>query len=369
MRALILTLGTRGDLELFLYLARALVVRGHEVTVAGSAFNAKAVERAGMPFVPVGGAAHGELIAALREAGGSTDLVERTRRFYETWLRPQLAPALRAIAPLAPRHDVFVNNLKVVLRRGERVLPGVSVTYDPPLSLEDLPRYGPPRREVLDLVAMPRELIDPERRWEERYQFTGFWTPPTPADTKLSPHVEDFLNNGPPPVVITLGSMAFADPAELSAMVTQALQSTRQRAVIVRGWMAWEIDERSLPQVLVVDEAPYEPLFVRAAAVAHHGGVGTLAAVLRAGRPSIILPQVACQRVLGDLLVRERLAAGVLEPGSLTAERLAACLAGASTDTELARRCATWREQLRQEDGAAAAAQSIEAHVEGLRSD
>ena len=41
---LILTLGMRGDLELFLILGLALAQRGHEVTVASSPFNAAAVE-------------------------------------------------------------------------------------------------------------------------------------------------------------------------------------------------------------------------------------------------------------------------------------------------------------------------------------
>ena len=63
----------------------------------------------------------------------------------------------------------------------------------------------------------------------------------------------------------------------------------------VRGRSLGEFDEHPSPNVLVIDEAPYELLFAHAAAVVHHGGVGTLAAVLRAGKPSIILPQVACQ--------------------------------------------------------------------------
>jgi len=82
MRALILTLGTRGDLELFLTLGRALSARGHEVTVASSPFNAAAVERAGLQFAAAGNAGTREqLVAALREAGRSTNLVERTKSF------------------------------------------------------------------------------------------------------------------------------------------------------------------------------------------------------------------------------------------------------------------------------------------------
>ncbi len=371
MRALILTLGTRGDLELFLILGRALAARGHEVTVASSPFNAAAVERAGLQFAAVGNAgAREQLVAALREAGRSTDLVERTRAFYETWLRPQLGPAIQAIAPLTTRTDVFINNLKLVLRRGENVLPGVSVTYDPPHKVEDLPRFGPQRAEVLDLVAMPQALIDPERRWDVHYHFSGFWSPSDrEVEDSPPPRVLEFLATGPAPVVFTLGSMAFADPRSVSKCIVEALALSGRRGILVRGWSLGEIDEPLSPNILVVDEAPYEPLFARAAAVVHHGGVGTLAAVLRAGKPSIILPQVACQRVFGEILLRERLAAGVLDPSSLTPEALANCIAMATTDAALAASALNWRERLLREDGAARAAELIEAHGEGLRHD
>jgi UDP:flavonoid glycosyltransferase YjiC (YdhE family) len=371
MRALILTLGTRGDLELFLILGRALAARGHEVTVAGSLFNAAAVERAGLQFAAAGNAGTREqLVAALRSAGRSPDLVERTRAFYEAWLRPQLGQAIQAIAPLTKQTDVFINNLKLLLRRGEHVLPAVSVTYDPPLQLDDLSRFGPQRAEVLDLVAMPQALIDPERRWDARYRFTGFWTPPDRADVdSLPPRVQEFLANGPAPIVFTLGSMAFADPQSISKCIVNALELSGRRGILVRGWALGEIDEHASPNVLVVDEAPYEPLFAHAAAVAHHGGVGTLAAVLRAGKPSIILPQIACQRVFGEILRHERLAAGAIVPSSLTPEALANCIAATTTDAALAVSALKWRERLLAEDGAARAAEWIETHAEGLRRD
>ena len=51
---------------------------------------------------------------------------------------------------------------------------------------------------------------------------------------------------------------------------------------------------RSSDDVLVVRDIPHDWLFPRTAAVVHHGGAGTTAAGLRAGRPTLICP------VLGD---------------------------------------------------------------------
>jgi len=55
-----------------------------------------------------------------------------------------------------------------------------------------------------------------------------------------------------------------------------------------------------LPEsVFAIDFAPHEWLFPRMAAVVHHGGAGTTAAGLRAGRPSVITPFFADQNFWG----------------------------------------------------------------------
>lgn len=365
MRFLILTLGTRGDLELFRTLGLALCARGHAVTIASSPFHAAALEATGLDFLPVGDSTRDDAVAALRAAGESDDLVERTRRFYAAWLRPQLNQALVTLARVATQFDAFISNLKLVLKRGGEILPGVSVTYDPPQQLADLPRYGPPRPEVLDLVALPRPLIDPDGCWAPRYEFTGFWTPPVATST-MPVELARFLDAGSSPVVVTLGSMAFAEPAQVLSVIRESLRHIGQRGVIVRGWspFASDVVDRDL---LVIDEAPYELLFARGAAIVHHGGVGTLAAALRAARSSVILPQVDCQSAFAELLARAKLSAGSLEPRELAAERLAALVDMAIHDERLRRSAERWSELVRRERGAERAAELIEAHAENLR--
>ena len=76
--------------------------------------------------------------------------------------------------------------------------------------------------------------------------------------------------------------------------------------------------------------APFSEVFARAAAVVHHGGIGTCAQAMRAGVPQLVMPLAYDQ---GDNAARvRRLGAGdVLYPktfsGSAVAERLRAMLA------------------------------------------
>jgi UDP:flavonoid glycosyltransferase YjiC (YdhE family) len=365
MRFLILTLGTRGDLELFLTLGLALRERGHQVTIASSPFNAVAIERLGIQFLPVGDSDYATAVTALRAAGESDDLVVRTRRFYELWLRPQLNQSLVAISRVAAEFNAFISNLKIVLKRDGELIPGVSVTYDPPLQLADLPCYGPPRAQVLDLVAFNKELVDPDHEWPSRFKFTGFWTRAA-SESVLCDDVTRFLDAGPAPVVVTLGSMAFEEPARMLAIVCAALKRTGQRGVLVRGWSGYETIEAE-GDLLVVDEAPYEMLFPRAAAIVHHGGVGAVAASLRAGRPSVLLPQVACQRAFGELLMRAELAAGSIASRDLTADALAHAIDAAIHDARYRRSTERWSKMISEERGAERAAALVEAHLETLR--
>ncbi len=365
MRFLILTLGTRGDLELFLSLAEALAARGHAVTLASSALHADRVAESGLAFAEVGTSTLADATAGLRAAGGTSDLVERTRRVFTGWLQAELQTALQNVGPLVSAHDGFISNLKLVLQRGGRVIPTVSVTYDPPLRLDDLPRYGPARAEVLDLVALNRRLIDPHNQWDPRYRFTGFWGSQPRVAGEMSPELEAFLAAGPPPVVMTLGSMAFSDLDSIQAVFAEALRQVGQRGVLVRGWSEGvppAPDER----LILVDEAPYEALFARSAAVVHHGGVGTLAAVLRAGLPSVILPQVACQQVLAESLAREQLSAGTLLPNELCAELLGTLIHAAIHSQNYSTAARNWKQILNADGGVGQAAQLCEVHLSRL---
>ena len=83
----------------------------------------------------------------------------------------------------------------------------------------------------------------------------------------------------------------------------------------------------------------------------HHGGMGTTAAGLRAGIPSVIIPTGADQPFWAQRV--EQLGVGVhcASFSKVTADQLAAALREVTTDTALRQRAAALGERIRAEDG------------------
>jgi UDP:flavonoid glycosyltransferase YjiC (YdhE family) len=366
MHVFIVTIGTRGDLELFLMLGRELRRRRHQVVVGTSPFYLHWVRQAGLDSVSLGDGTLEQLLKLLYAMAAVGDRTQRTLAFYKFWVQAQVGQAMPQITTIGAGTDYFISNLKMMLRRQGQVVPGAAVTYDPPANPSELDDYrtGEQGGRILDLVALNKQLADPEDSWGAQYRFTGFWQPEPTATRAPAPGLEAFLAEEAPPVVLAMGSMVMFDAARLAGAFEEALQLTGRRGVLVGGWSEMSYTARSPERLYSVREVPYAWLFPRAACVIHHGGCGTIAAVMRAGKPSIVLPQVTCQEIFGKRLVEEKLAAGLLEASTLTAQDLAPLIDRAVNDGAYSRRAETWKQQIARDGGIQAAADLIEAHAD-----
>lgn len=369
MRVFILTLGTRGDFELFLMLGRELRQRGHEVILGTSVFYSAKTREAGIDWTPIGNGSQAEMVSVLQSLSPVWDGTKRTHLYYARWLRPQLTTARDRITTIAAGADYFISNLKMVLQRGDKILPGAFVTYDPPGDITDLAKYGSHKHEgmILEVVAMNKQLADPQDLWGEQYYFTGFWRDEQAAAWGPPPTLRAFLDGGAPPVVVTMGSMVMFDTRKFLGDISQALHQCAQRGIVVGGWSG--ITEADGPggSVRCVTEAPYEWLFPKASCIIHHGGCGTVAAVLRAGKPSILIPQITCQEHFARMLDRERLVTGIFDAYTLNPADVAAAIQKAVTDEQFAQSARNWQKVVSEERGVEAAADSIEAHWHRIR--
>ncbi|MET4897186.1 glycosyltransferase [Sphingomonadaceae bacterium jetA1] len=418
-RVLLVTIGSLGDLHPFIAIGRSLIAQGHRVTLAvpedgvakvrAAGLNAEAILPGHAPLGQRLGLTSGELakrvladprfvldeilmpslsasVAALDALAGdadvlgssifafASDIVAEKRRLplatillqpmtlFSAW-QPPTAPHFSAMRH-HPRtglgrgwNRIFYALVRMAMRRryarridASRREQGLAISRRAPLL-----DHGAATQALLCCWSSTLGALPPDA--PDKAELTGFpfFDSESGAEEGLAPDVAAFLRDGDPPLIFTLGSFAVASPGSFYDEALSASRALGRRAMMLTGQPG---APRRDGDCLFVNYAPHSAVFSRAAAIIHHGGVGTTGQALRAGRPQIVVPHFGDQfdnaarlqsAGLGRTIQHDRFkaahAAGVIS-SALTSPRMA----------DAARRAAAI---ITQEDGAAQAARSI----------
>lgn len=198
-------------------------------------------------------------------------------------------------------------------------------------------------------------------------QLTGYWFLDAPPDFQPPDGLLRFLRAGPQPVYAGFGSLMPRDSRRLMRITLDAVRQTGQRAVISAGWSGLNGVETLPEWVYPVEEIPFDWLFPHVTAAIHHGGMGTTAAALRAGIPSVIVPFTFDQPFWGRQV--HDLGAGPtpIPNRRLTASALAEGIHSALHDENIRSRAAEIGAKIRQEDGVAQAVSLIESYFQSAK--
>lgn len=216
----------------------------------------------------------------------------------------------------------------------------------------------PDGRPIEVLHAISVHVVPRPADWPGHAHMTGYWF--LEAADSWSPPADlvEFLDAGDPPVYVGFGSMAGRDPAQMTRTVVEALQLAGVRGILATGWGGMET--AGLPDtVLPISQAPHDWIFPRVAAVVHHGGAGTTAAGLRAGRPAVICPFIIDQFFWGRQVEALGAGAAPIPQKKLSPEKLAAAITQVTSDPAMSAAAAIGR-RLREEYGVGNAVQLIE---------
>ena len=209
------------------------------------------------------------------------------------------------------------------------------------------------------LHAFSPHVVPRPEDWPQPARVCGYWFLDQQREQQPSTDLEAFIKNGNPPVYVGFGSMAGRNPKRLADIVIQALQQANLRGIIATGWGG--LDAGGLPDtILKIDSAPHDWLFPRVNAVVHHGGAGTTAAGLRAGKPTIICPFMGDQPFWGKRVYELGVGPPPIRQKRLSVDDLVRALLTITGDDALTARAAALGKHIRDEDGTANAIATIE---------
>jgi UDP:flavonoid glycosyltransferase YjiC (YdhE family) len=322
MKFVLASCGSRGDVEPFAAVGRELLRRGHDVRMAVPPNMLDFIESAGLAAVAYGPDLREEMNPA-------TDLARNLvlKKQNPVSMLPEVIEHLSQVKAEKGTTLVSLANGADLLLAGfneQGLAANVAEYYGIPLAAlhffpaqllefgwlywrvvketDDAQRRalglpeatGPSTRMVergsLEIQAYD-ELCFPglAAQWAEqagRRPFVGALT--LELSTDADDEVLSWIAAGTPPIYFGFGSAPVTSPAGTVAMIGEACAQLGERALICSGTS----DFTQIPhfdQVKVVESVNYAAIFPACRAVVHHGGVGTTAAGLRAGVPTLIL--------------------------------------------------------------------------------
>jgi UDP:flavonoid glycosyltransferase YjiC (YdhE family) len=230
-------------------------------------------------------------------------------------------------------------------------------------------RYGLPPERCSALLAglaadrvlllTSRHYFDAPSDWRDRYPLTGL-TAWDARHNAVESCVEAFLNDGQPPVLVTLGTSASCGGRAMFEQIASALDTLGVRGLFLVG----HDDNRAMSvsgRHLVTTFAPIGQVLARCSAVVQSGSHGTNTAVLRAGRPSVTIPRMIDQRWHAQRVAE--LGCGIGLGATPSIGDLRRAISAVLDDGSYRRTAEEFAHRLADEDGAGNACDEIEALI------
>ena len=409
LRIVLGTWGTTGDVQPFLALSERLLKVGHEVRVCTSEIYRDRFVKRGIDFYPVGVPFDFDhlnqamdAIVQIKDPLKSTISIAKEGLLYKAdkWY----ADCLRGMEgyDLAICHSADVPGQEAAIRNN---LPWITVSYwpgfiktryEPPFPMPNLgvlsntllwkvieqvirkqvdPLFndfitsiGGEKRECiglegvyspeLNLIAASPSVSKPPPDLPSKHKFTGAWFFEE-SDYEIPPLLQEFLDQGSSPIIITFGSVGGSRNVETTNILVEAVQHAGQRAVIQAGWGNLGM-ERPPENICFVGYVPHNFLFRQGYCVIHHGGAGVTAAACRAGVPSITVPHWGDQPYWGRTLHKIGVAPKPLHRQDMTPKRLAKRINQVISSQSMTERAKALMENIKTEDGLTNAVRLIE---------
>ena len=211
------------------------------------------------------------------------------------------------------------------------------------------------------LYGFSPTIVPAAPEWQDVAYVCGYWFLDASVAYQCPMDLLTFFDTKTPVIYIGFGSIIVDDPDELTDIIYKAVVKADVKAIVCKGWSGRKDNttehvkehkdydySQYTSHLYMTENIPHDWLFSRTAAVCHHGGSGTTAAGLRAGKPTIIKPFFGDQYFWGQRI--EELGIGVTIK-KLTVDKLSEAFINVTTNESMMKKAEIMGQQIRAEDG------------------
>lgn len=354
MKILLISLGTRGDIEPFLAQAEILSAKGHEITCLFPAQFESLVKNLGYQFrafdkrflmllesqsgkkVMGGGSGWGQFKGYLQLVRDSFSLqgliieqqrsaileIKPDRTIFHTkamycYLAAMMQPdKFLLLSPIPcighPCYDYphiglakwtfskkwnfksysLINGIR------RRIMKRYWKKYQedfkkPGVKIQDLKAFE--IQQLQTLYTISPQLFPKPSTWPSAAHLTGFYQRNQQKDYKAAPDLLDWIKTHPKPILVTFGSMSNPKPLEHTQLIIDCLVRHKIPAIINLSWGGLSRIETAAESIYFVEQIPYDWVLAQMYGMIHHGGSGTTHLGAVSGCSQLVIPHIIDQ--------------------------------------------------------------------------
>lgn len=153
------------------------------------------------------------------------------------------------------------------------------------------------------IYAISPSLYQRPAYWPKHVKVVGYHERVKTSNWQASEELLAFINKHPRILFFTFGSMTNPEPDEKTKIIIQILEKHKIPAIINTASGGLSIpDKLNSDLFYFVDKIPYDWAFSKVHAVIHHGGSGTTHTALKYGCATMIIPHIIDQYLWNNLM-------------------------------------------------------------------
>lgn len=414
MRFVLLTIGSRGDVQPYIALGKALLKEGHKVKIVTHSEFKSWVESYNIEFAPIAGDPSELMSLMVTHPNINYSFIKEAKAKFREWIDDLLTTSWIACKDA----DVLVESpssiagihisekLQIPYFRAftmpwtrTRAYPhaflvpdqklGGAYNYMTHVAFENgywrgtcyqvnkwrVETLGIPKTSLSEmhqnsvpfLYNMSPVVFPPSVDFPEWVKVTGYWFLDESQNYEPPQDLVDFIEkarkDNKKVVYIGFGSIVVENPKELTQAIIDAVLESDVRCIMNKGWSdrlesknKKEVEVELPPEIFNSGNVPHDWLFTQIDAAVHHGGSGTTGASLRFGLPTIIKPFFGDQKFYAGRV--EDLGCGVALK-VLDSKHLAKALKEVTTNSRMIEKAKIIGDNIRSEKGVQNAVNSL----------